>query len=77
AGAKFDGPNPEQNLTRLTRGAANPTAMANQPTGKETVSFSADIAPILTQNCNGCHYKAQRVQGGLNMTSFATLLRGG
>ena len=46
-------------------------------TGKETVSFSIDIAPVLVANCTGCHINAQNVRGGLNMDTFQQLLRGG
>jgi mono/diheme cytochrome c family protein len=48
-----------------------------KPTGKETVSFSRDIAPILIANCNGCHIDAPRVRGGLNMNNFSMFSNGG
>ena len=83
AGAKFDGEDPKANLRVLVGG---PDAKPPQPpkpvevmerTGKETISFSSDIAPILVANCNGCHYGGNRPSGGLNFTNFAGLLRGG
>ena len=46
-------------------------------TGKETVSFAADVAPLLVESCKGCHINAMRASGGLNMDTFAQLLRGG
>jgi hypothetical protein len=44
---------------------------------QESPKFSAAVAPILLQNCNGCHLGGQRASGGLNMNSFASLMRGG
>lgn len=47
-------------------------------TGNESVSFSNDIAPLLVENCSGCHVDVRNnARGGLNMTSFRQLLRGG
>ncbi len=46
-------------------------------TGTETVSFALDVAPVLVQNCGGCHFEAQNVRGGLSMNNFRQLLRGG
>lgn len=83
AGAKFDAEDPKANLRVLVGG---PDAKPPEPpkpvevmeaTGKETVSFANDIAPILVANCNGCHYGGNRPSGGLNFTNFAGLLRGG
>ncbi len=47
------------------------------PTGKETVKFSTDIATLLVENCNGCHINGRRPSGGLNMSNFAAMRRGG
>ena len=47
------------------------------PTGKETVSFARDIAPILIAKCNGCHYAATQVSGGLQFNTFTQVLKGG
>ena len=83
AGAKFDAEDPKANLRVLVGG---PDAKPPEPpkpvevmeaTGKESVSFANDIAPILVANCNGCHYGGNRPSGGLNFTNFAGLLRGG
>jgi len=88
-GAKFDGPSPDAPIASLTANATGvkPTASAgalknepvktNDPTGKETVSFARDIAPILISNCNGCHYATNQVQGGLRMDNFTQLVKGG
>ncbi len=79
AGAKFDGDNPATGL-RATARTDQPEQVANDlvmATGNETVSFSADIAPMLVENCSGCHVEARNVRGGLNMTTFRMLLQGG
>lgn len=84
-GAKYDGASPDIPLaslvtvtpaTNVATTAATP-AMVGKPTGKETVSFAKDIAPILLKNCNGCHVDAMQGSGGLRMDNFALLLRGG
>jgi Planctomycete cytochrome C len=79
AGAKFDGPDPS---APITGGAPVPTTDNAKPevrraTGKETVSFAADVAPLLVENCTGCHINAMQARGGLQMDTFARLLNGG
>lgn len=81
-GARFDGDSEQTNLTSLAPGAAMPEEMVKveiQPaTGNETVSFSRHVAPVLIQNCSGCHVSPdQQARAGLNMTTFAGLLQGG
>jgi mono/diheme cytochrome c family protein len=84
-GAKFDGPAATAPLPSLVTEKAPDAAapMKSEPavvamaTGKETVSFSQDIAPILIANCNGCHYNGTRNSGGLRFDDFAGLLKGG
>ncbi len=80
-GAKFDGPDPAANLPTFAKGAANPTAAAAMKvkvaTGNETVSFARDIAPILVENCNGCHIAGRQASGNFRMDTFTQLLRGG
>ncbi len=49
----------------------------NAPSGKEIVSFAREIAPILIANCNGCHYNATRVSGGLQFNLFSQIVKGG
>lgn len=82
-GAKFDGDDQTVRLNVLAQ-AANPNATPMpqakvvKSTGKETVSFALDIAPVFIQNCNGCHYDIQNnARGGLNVSTFRQLLRGG
>jgi hypothetical protein len=83
AGAKYDGEDPKANLRVLVGGVDAKPPEPPKPvevmaaSGKETVSFANDIAPILVANCNGCHYGGNRPSGGLNFTNFAGLLRGG
>ena len=82
-GAKFDGEDLTTGLNDIAR-AANPDA-APMPeakvvksTGKETVSFALDIAPVFIENCNGCHYDIQNnASGGLNLSTFRQIIRGG
>lgn len=79
-GAKFDGPDANANLkTLLPEGAAPANAAPTlvRATGSETVSFSNEIAPLLVENCKGCHIGAMRASGNLTMDTFQQLLRGG
>lgn len=83
-GAKFDREDPKAPLkTLLGNAPADEPKPKDMPievtavTGKETVSFSTDIAPLIVANCNGCHYGGNRLQGGLSLNNFAGLLKGG
>jgi mono/diheme cytochrome c family protein len=78
-GAKFDGPDPKAQVSTLITGQpmpAAPTLKVEQATGKETVSFSKDIAPVLAAQCTGCHGN-QNPRNNLNLFTFENLLRGG
>ena len=79
-GAKFDGPDPAALLTALTAGqpqpAAMPVATVVQATGKETISFSKDIAPVLVKSCVGCHGQ-NRPSNDFTVFTFEGLLKGG
>ncbi|MFK8114119.1 MAG: c-type cytochrome domain-containing protein [Rubripirellula sp.] len=79
AGAKFDGQDPSMTIAGSTPMATGnaPRPAVKRATGNETVSFAADVAPLLVDNCNGCHIDAMQVRGGLRMDSFAQLFRGG
>lgn len=73
-------PAPDAGPAAAAAAAAAPAA--EQPklqaaTGKETVSFAKDIAPLLLDNCTGCHIDATQTRGGLRLDNFAALLRGG
>jgi hypothetical protein len=79
-GAKFDGPDPKAQLTSLLTGtqpAPMPVATVVQATGKETISFSKDIAPVLVKSCVGCHGTGNNPGGDFSMATFERLLRGG
>lgn len=79
-GAKSNLANNRQNLSELVEQPMNnqPAMLeVKLPSGNETVSFSAQVAPILVEKCTGCHLEARQARGGLNMTNFAGLLRGG
>ncbi len=80
-GAKFDGPNPAAPLPAFAKGAAaqpaNGAMAVKKPTGKETVSFARDVAPILRENCNGCHIAGRQASGNFRMDNFSQLLLGG
>ena len=69
------------NLSQVNAGGDEPAAPAlevEMATGNETVSFANDVAPVLVENCAGCHVDVRNnARGGLNMTSFRQLLRGG
>ena len=83
-GALFDGNDPTVSI-RAGNGQGSPSSPANaetpittmKATGKETVSFARDVAGLLVANCNGCHIDAMQIKGGLDMNSFAALLKGG
>lgn len=89
AGAKYDGNSPLIPLVAMAAAAPPPTGdparpaappvdpSIRQPTGSETVSFAKDIAPILIENCSGCHINAMQTRGGLRLDDFASLMRGG
>jgi len=80
-GAKFDGESPDAPLMELAGDEAAPQrperVEAGAPTGKETVDFARDIAPIFVDRCNGCHVDAMDARGDLDMSTLAQLLRGG
>lgn len=40
-----------------------------------TISYSADIVPILSQNCTSCH-NSSNAQGGYNLTTHANVSSG-
>ncbi|MCP3693605.1 MAG: hypothetical protein GY917_15495 [Planctomycetaceae bacterium] len=79
-GAVYDSPDKQANLASLapnTKAGEFAKVEVMQATGKETVSFSADIAPVLVQNCVNCHGLARRPSGRFDLNSFQRLLRGG
>ncbi len=80
SGAKFDGTNSDAPINGNPAPALateTATPMVTRATGSETVSFAKDVAPLLIDNCKGCHLEAMTTSGGLRMDTFAQLLRGG
>ncbi len=80
-GAKFDGPDPMASLAKLGPGLAaskadQPKLDIAAPSGKETISFAKDIAPVLAANCVGCH-GAMQAGGQFRMDSFREMIKGG
>ncbi|MCR9292622.1 MAG: hypothetical protein NXI32_07880 [bacterium] len=41
------------------------------------ISFARDIAPLLIENCNGCHLDGRRASGNLRMDTYEQMMRGG
>ncbi len=79
-GAKFDGDTPTASLNQLAGGNNRPRRErleVKAATGKNKVSFSSELAPIIVEKCSGCHLGTQRIRGGLNLGDFRGLLRGG
>jgi hypothetical protein len=83
AGAPFDGPDPTAPIDALARQATAPPA-AVAPTKPVVavklksgeVSFAADVAPVLLEQCAGCH-DAMQPEANLSMVTLERLLRGG
>lgn len=40
-----------------------------------TISYSADIVPLMSQNCTSCH-NSSNAQGGFNLTTYANVSSG-
>lgn len=57
---------------------AHPEARRTSADAKDApVSFDQDIVPILTKRCHSCHTAAEKVKGGLDMTTYQTFIKGG
>jgi hypothetical protein len=82
-GARFDGRDPTQSLTTLVGSSATQSTDTGQKleptmaTGRETIRFSRDIAPVLVDNCLECHGTGDNPGGNLRMNTFTNLLMGG
>ncbi|HBE70591.1 MAG TPA: hypothetical protein DDW52_20795 [Planctomycetaceae bacterium] len=78
-GAKFDGPDVSAPLREyaFAAGSSDSAMQVTRATGDEKVSFLEDVAPILLENCNGCHVGARQASGGLRMDNFQQILTGG
>lgn len=55
---------------------ARDKAAGKKPEPKKGISFATDVAPIITDNCVGCH-GPDRASGGLRLDTFAYWRRGG
>ncbi len=79
-GARFDGNDPrriiDQFVESTTPNRGRPTEPAT-PTGKETVSFGNQVAPILLEHCGQCHINSNNPRGNLNLATFRGLMSGG
>jgi mono/diheme cytochrome c family protein len=79
-GAKFDGSNPSEPLGRLVPNVMQeetPRLQVVAATGRESVQFARDVAPLLVKNCFDCHGPGRQDGGQLSMETFSGLLRGG
>ena len=79
-GAIYDAEDRMASLASLAPGveaADLPRLEVMKATGKETVSFSNDLAPVFVKHCIGCHGLGRRPSGRLNLNTFDGLLRGG
>lgn len=54
--------------------SSKPTA-SPKPTARPAVTFSRQIAPMLSRHCGGCHIAGRK--GGFQMTSYAGLMKSG
>lgn len=83
-GGKFDGVDPKAPLGAGAAGAAPaaapamtmPKAVAAAKPPQGGVSFAFEIAPVLLENCGGCH-GGRRPRGDLRMDNHESLLAGG
>ncbi|SFI17090.1 c-type cytochrome domain-containing protein [Planctomicrobium piriforme] len=75
-GARFDGGNENLTLAAIIFEEAKKNVKIPKPTGKETVSFTKDIAPFMTNLCLNCH-NARRQAGGLSVENFFDIMKGG
>ncbi len=74
-GAKFDGDNVQTPLASLVPQVEKPKLAVATATGKETVKFSRDIAPVITEQCLSCH-SGGRPQARLSLANFESILKG-
>lgn len=75
-GARFDGQNPAATIAGTQpKKKDRPKIDVAKATGRETVKYSRDIAPVLASTCTECH-GAQQPRAQLGLNTFARLLRG-
>lgn len=87
SGAQFGEVDRTAHLTAIAKAEVPKEVTANEqpemptadppPNEGETVSFASHIAPIFIERCAVCHMDAQRIRGGLNLSAFNLMTRGG
>jgi len=77
-GAKFDGAGDDLTLSDLIYEyeKKNLKIKIPKPKGDETVSFTRDIAPFMSNLCVGCHNPRNK-SGGLSVANFYDMMKGG
>ena len=76
-GARYDGDNDSTLLADLRgSGGMDSSVVIPKPTGSETVSFTRDIAPFMSNLCVRCH-NSRRQSGGLSLETFYDMMKGG
>ncbi|HEY2415374.1 MAG TPA: c-type cytochrome domain-containing protein [Pirellulaceae bacterium] len=79
-GAKFDGKDSGALLTSYvapsTEATRGPAAGVQMATGKETVSFARDLAPIFVKRCVDCHGQ-QNPRNNFNLSNIKDMFKGG
>ncbi|MDB5339664.1 MAG: Planctomycete cytochrome [Planctomycetaceae bacterium] len=79
-GAKYEGDKTKKFQAAAAGGAARgnnlPVPAIVRAAGNEKVSFKRDIAPFMVNLCVGCH-SGNNARGGLNLTTFEGLMKGG
>jgi PAS domain-containing protein len=53
------------------------SAVESAESASNSISFSSQIAPLLSEHCKGCHIGGRQASGGLRMDSYSQLMRGG
>lgn len=83
AGAAFSDSDRQSDLKSIAKIPNEPAESAPserprpKPPAGAVVSFANDVAPVLVDQCADCHMNGQRVRGGLNLSTFDSLARGG
>ena len=78
-GAKFDGMDKKAKIGTATtskKPSPRPSVKIALATGKETVSFTKDIAPFMTNLCLRCH-SGNNPRSGFSLATFEKLMQGG
>jgi hypothetical protein len=77
-GARYDGGKDDIVMADLANPPKqdDPSILIPKPKGTETVSFTKDIAPFVSNLCVRCHNE-NRQSGGLSLVNFYEMMRGG